>query len=319
MKRRVFDTLRRGADNTIANWQLSLIRFLEVILFGLITVAAVIAILVPILVSVGIHLANLTNADEVTAAMVSLLEKWMLLLWIFLGVTVLLLVFIIIHAFVEAGCARVMVDAERVAGPEIVAPRQRYRVFSMDRWMAGAKDGWWEVFWIYNLAWGLAGLILLIPLIPLGAAVLLMRDSPGPAVAVGCVGLVIVLLFTIFVAIVTGMWTNRAIAEWGVHRGGARHSLASGWHALKADLGRHVLIALAIMVVAMAGSTFFASFSMFTAFGESIGDRSTFMLIALPVRLFGSLLSSAFSALVTSWYLASYATLAVEGDVSSRA
>ena len=312
MKRGVFDTLRRGADNSIANWQVSLIRFLEMFLFGVITIIAVIAILVPIFVSVGVHLANLNDPDDLAKAMMSLLEKWVILVWIFVAVSILLLIFIIIHAFVEAGIARVLIDADRVAGPEVTAPRQRFRVFSMQRWMAGAKDGWWEVFWIYNLAWGLAGLLLLIPLIPLALVILLMRETPGPAVAVGCVGLVIFAMFAILIALVTGIWCNRAIADWAVERGGARHSLATAWRAVKTDLGRHVLIALAIMVVAMAGSTFFASFGMFAAFGESIGRSSTAMLMTLPIRFVGSILSSAFSALIASWYLASYGALAVE-------
>ena len=312
MRRGVFDTLRRGADNTIANWPVSLLRFLEMLLYALITIISAIAILIPIFVSIGIHLANLNDAEDVAKVMISLLDKWVVLVWIFVGILVLLLIFMIIHSFVVAGCARVLIDADRVAGPEVNGSRQRYRVFSMRRWATGAKEGWWEVFWIYNLAWGLAGLLLLIPLIPTAILMWVMRESPGPAAAVGCIGIVIFVLFAILIGIITGIWTNRAIAEWAAHHGGARHSLATAWGAVKRDLGRHVLIALAIVVVAMAGSTFFASFSMFAAFGEAVGDRTTFLLMTLPIRLFGSILSSAFSALIGSWYLACYGALAVE-------
>ena len=45
MKRKVFDVLRRGVDNTIANWQLVLIRLGEMLLFGIMSVVAVIAAL----------------------------------------------------------------------------------------------------------------------------------------------------------------------------------------------------------------------------------------------------------------------------------
>lgn len=312
MRRGVIDTLRRGADNTFANWPLSLIRFSEVLLFGLIAVAAVIATVLPLLVSFGIHLADVHTPEEVETAMLTLLDKWVMLLWVMLGVLVMLLVFMIIHSFVEAGCAFVFVDADRAAGPQTAGPRQRYKLFSVERWMAGAKEGWWEVFWIYNLAWGAAALVLLIPLIPIAALVFALHDKPAPAIAVGCVGLVLFMLFAIVVAVVTGMWTNRSIVQWAAQRGEIRQALSTGWRAIKTDLGRHLLVALAIFVIAMAGSSFFASFSMFAAFGDSVRGTAAFNMVTLPIRLVGSLLSSAFSAVIGSWYIASYAALAVE-------
>jgi len=312
VRRGVIDTLRRGLDSTIANWQLSLIRFAEMVLLGIISVAAVIAMVVPILVSVGIHLADIKDPEDLESAMTSLLAKWPLLLWVVVGFTVLLLVFVVIHSFVEAGCARVLVDAERNAGPALTGPRERYRMFSGDRWAAGAKDGWWSVFWIYNLAWGVGGLVLVIPLIPVLALVLIFQGNPAVAAGIGCLGLMIFLLFAIVVAVTTGMWTNRAVAQWAVDRAGVRETLRTAWRAVKSDLARHLLIALAIFVVAMAGSSFFASFSMFAAFGESIGRNASFNMITLPLRLVSSLLSSAFSALIASWYLAAYSALAVE-------
>ena len=48
MKRGVFDVLRRGVDNTIANWQLVLIRIGEMLLFGVLTVQDRLAGLPPI-------------------------------------------------------------------------------------------------------------------------------------------------------------------------------------------------------------------------------------------------------------------------------
>lgn len=314
MKRNVIDTLRRGAENTLANWQLSVIRIAEVILLGMIAVAAVIAALVPILLSIGIRIAELKSPDELESAMATLLSKWMLFVWFFAGVMLLLLIFVIIHSFVEAGCARVFADADRAAGPAPAGGRQRYRLFSAERWMSGAKRGGWTVFWIYNLAWGVAGLILLVPLIPVFALILVFRDDPGVAAGAGCLGLLFFLLIAIVVGVVTGMWTNRAIADWAVQDVTARRALSTGWRAMKTDLGRHLLVALAIFVVAMAGSSFFAGFSMLAAFGDAMGRNASFNMVTLPIRLAGSLLSSAFSALIGSWYLASYTALSVEGE-----
>ncbi|MFL6248495.1 MAG: hypothetical protein ACJ74H_20900 [Thermoanaerobaculia bacterium] len=314
IKRPVFDVLRRAVDNIIANWPLILIRLGEMLLFGIMAIAAVIAAIVPILVSVGIEVSRIRTPEDIEGAVLALMSRWVLLIWIFVAVMVLLLLFIAIHAFVEAGSARVYVDAERTAGPALVGARTRFRMFSMERWLAGAKDGWWPVFWIYNLAWSVAGLILLIPLLPTIAGMLLLHERPPAAVATGCVGLVVTAFLFIFVAAVTGMWVNRSIAEWAVHRFGAREALAAGWSAFRGDLGRHLLIFLAVFVVAMAGSSFFASFSFFAAFGDIMGGRNhgMFSLATFPLRIVGSLLNSAFSSIVSAWYLASYSALAAE-------
>ena len=313
MKRGVIDTLRRAADNTLANWPLILIRLAEALLFGILAVVTVIAALVPIFVSVGIEVTKIDTPDDIEHAFLALMSKWVLLLWVFAAFVVLIILFVAVHGFVEAGSARVYVDAERIAGPAAIGPRSRFRVFSMDRWLTGAKDGWWTAFWIYNLAWGVAGLILLIPLVPTIAGMLIFHEQPPIALATGCIGLLISLLLIIVVGIVTGMWVNRALNEWAVRNYGTRAALAAGWQAIRADLGRHLLIMLAIFVVGMAGSSFFASLSFFAAFGEAFGDsRGIFNLFTIPVRVFASLLSSAFSAAMSAWYLASYAGLAAE-------
>jgi hypothetical protein len=314
VKRGVFDVLRRGADDTVANWPLLLIRLGEMVLFGVLAIATAFVALVPILVSLGIEVSKLATPDDFENAALALMGKWVLLLWVVVAFLVLLLLFLLIHSFVEAGSARVYVDAERIAGPVVQGPRSRYRVFSMERWMAGGKEGWWAVFWIYNLGWGLAGLILMIPLLPTIAGMLWFRDRPPAALATGCIGLVFTGLLMMFVGAVTGMWVNRAINEWALRRTGARESLSIARKALRVDLGRHLLIFLAVFVVAMAGSSFFSVFSVFATFGEAVGsgNHGVFNLVTFPLRIFGSLLNAAFSVAVSAWYLASYAALAAE-------
>jgi hypothetical protein len=313
VKRGVFDVLRRGVDNTIANWPLILIRLGEALLFGILAIATVIIALAPILVSLGIELSKLTSPDDIANAALALMTKWVLLVWVVVAITALLIVFTAVHGFVEAGSARVYVDGERIAGPAMTGPRTRFRVFSMERWLTGAKDGWWTVFWIYNLAWATACLILLIPLVPTLIGVIVFRENPAALLTTSCLGLIVTSLLLIVVGAVTGMWINRAINEWAAHRFGTRDALSAGWSAIKADLGRHLLILIAVFVVAMAGSSFFASFSFFAAFGDAFGgNHGIFTLFTMPLRLLGTLLSSAFSAVVTAWYLASYAALSVE-------
>jgi hypothetical protein len=313
LKRGVFDVLRRAVDNTIANWPLILIRFGEMLVLGVVAIAAVIIALAPLFVSLGIQLSKLNAPDEIENAALALMSQWMLLLWVFVAILFVTVLFVAIHSFVEAGSARVYVDAERAAGPANQGPRSRFRVFTMERWVEGGKEGWWTLFWIYNLAWSAACLILLIPLLPTIVGMLLFREQPPAAVATGCIGLALTGLLLIVVGAVTGMWVNRAINEWAVRRAGARESLSAGWTAMRADLGRHLLIFLAMIVIAVAGSSFFASFSLFAAFGNAVGSNhgmATF--VTFPLRLLGSVLNSAFSAVVSAGYLAAYSSLATE-------
>jgi hypothetical protein len=312
MKRGVFDTLRRGLDNAVANWGLIVIRIVEAAVFAAVAIAAALAIVVPILVSIGIAVTDLSRPEDVESLLLSLMARWVWLIWILVGVSLLLLVFIAVHSFVEAGCARVAVDADRNAGPGTEGPRTRYRVFSMQRWTAGGRDGWWTVFWIYNYAWGVAGLILLIPLIPTAAIMLIARDTPALLITTGCIGLALTLMLFIVVGVVTSMWTTRAVTDWATHRTSAATSLSGAWSAIKSDLGRHLLIALAVVVIAMAGSSFFASFTYMAAMGQMFHRTAITTFFTMPLRLFGTLLNWAFSAFVSSWYLAAYAALAVE-------
>lgn len=316
MKRGVFDVLRRGFDNTVANWPLILIRLAAQLLYAALVIGGVIAILIPTLISIGIRFENLVTVDDVATALDVLLQQWLIFVWIFAGVSLLLVVIVLLHSFVTAGAARVTADADRLAGPAMDGPRSRYRAFSMERWMAGATDGWWTLFWIYNLAWGFAGLIMLIPLLPTLALMLLFRHEEGLAVATGCLGLVVSLLVMFVVGIITNIWTTRAIASWAVRRSTARASLAAGWSAFRDDFLRHAGVALCVIVVGMAGSMFFAGFSMLGAFGDlatgqdgGLGAGSFFMF---PVRLLASLASTVFSTAVAGWYLAAYSALAVE-------
>ncbi len=314
MRRGVFETLRRGLDNTVVNWGLIVIRVVEVVAFALISIAAALAMVVPLLVSMGIAIHDLDRPEDFESVFLALIDKWPWLIGIFAAACVLLLVFIAVHSFVEAGCARVAIDADRAAGPALEGVRTRFRVFSMQRWMAGGKDGWWTVFWIYNLAWGVAGLILLIPLLPTLLIMLFTKDTPPVMIATGCVGLAIALVLMIVVGIATSMCTTRATANWAIDRSGASASLSTAWAAVKADLGRHIIIALAIVVIAMAGSSFFASFSYMAAFGEAFSRTGGIRFFTIPMRIFGTLLNWGFSAFVTSWYLAAYGALAVESS-----
>ena len=312
MKRNPFDVLRRGLDNTIANRGLIVVRLIETLVFAAIAVLTVLVVLIPIAVSVGIEFSQISTPEDVESALLNLMQKWILLVWVFVALSIVTLIFVALHAFVEAGCARVYVDGERIAGPMMEGERSRFHVFSVERWYAGAKDGWWTVFWIYNFAWGVAGLIFLIPLLPTLIVTLVFRETPAVAITGGCIGLVVTVMLMIVVGFVTGMWTERAIVNWAAHRTTASAALADAWQSIKRDLGRHLLVAVAMIVIAIAGSSVFASFSYLAAFGQMMNDSTAVAIMTMPLRMVGMFFNSIFSAIVSSWYLASYAALAVE-------
>ena len=317
MKRGVLDLLRRGFDNTLANWPIILIRLGETMLFAAIALASVIAVVVPLFVSIGLSFEQIRTIDDLEALVEVFIRHGLLvLLYIFVLVTVVTLVMTLIHAFVTAGCARVYLDGDRQAGAALPALRARYPVFSMQRWMSGCTSGWWTVFWIYNLAWGAAGIVLLVPLIPTLVAMLLLRDASAEvSVGIGCLGMAATIVLAILTGIVVTLWSTRAIAAWARRRSGARDALAVGWRAIRTDLGRHLLIGLAVFVVGMAGSGFFASFSFFGAFaGLAAREQPLLGLLGVPVRVIGWLLSSAFSAAVGGWFLASNCAIENEAD-----
>lgn len=312
MRRGVFDLLRRGFDNTLANWQVSALRFAEFLLMIAVLIGAVLVILVPIFVSIGITAGSIDSPEEIEEVVGTLLQRAILVVWILLGFLALFVIWTLIHSFIEAGCVRVFVDADRVAGPALDGPRSRYKIFSFDRWLTGAKDGWWTVFWIYNIVWGIVGLILLVPLVPTVIAMFLLRETEGAVVAIGCLGLLLTFMLAIVVLIAAGIWSNRAIVDWAVYRTGAIASAKSAWDAMRRDFGRHILTAIAIFVVSMAGSMFFASFSFFAGLGEALGRSEVFILMTLPLRFLGSILSYALSALIASWFAATYAAIATD-------
>lgn len=314
MRRGVFDVLRRGLDNAIANWPLLLVRFFEVMIYGVITVVAIVAALVPVVVSLGFKLAELRSPADIAPLMTALFTRWTLLIYLVGLVFALVTIFSVAHAFVEAGCARVYVDGDRLAGPAMTGPKSRYRAFSMSLWWAGARDGGWPVFWMYVIAWAGACAIFLIPLIPTLVGMLLLRGKPAPTAIVGCLGLLITFLLMIPVGIVVSIWTNRAIATWAVIRGGARDTLRVAWAAFKADLGRHLLVALVLFVVSFAGSMFIGSLTFAAGFAEALGrnNSGSIALMMLPLRFLAQILSTAFSAVVGGWFLSSFCALANE-------
>lgn len=296
----------------LGNWQLLLIRIGESVLIVVLCIAAVIAIIGPLLVSLGLKGVDApTDPNDVAELITSVFAAhWLVFVYI-LGVTAIVLVVVMaVHSFVIAGCARVYADAERKVASLPAPARDNMRVFTMERWLEGGKEGWWPVFWIYNAVWGIAAMIIVVPITMLAAVMLVFRETlPGAMIACGgCLGLIAFLLFLIPVFIVSAIWTQKAIID-AVARGlAAGDAMRAAWRELRTDLGRHLGVAAVMFVVTMAASMVFSGLSAMGSFGRS----SSYDIMMIPLQFSSSIASSIFSAAVSAWFLACYTALAVE-------
>ncbi len=308
MKRSIADIIRRGFENTLANWPLLLIRIAEGVLFLMITVAAVVAAVVPVIVSIGLNKFEPRNPDAMSVMMDLIITHWAVIAYLFILVLVLLIVFVGIHSFVEAGVARVYVEAERATAPVPAPTRDQFRAFTAERWMVGGRRDWWTVFWIYNIAWGVSGVVLLVPLVILGAAMLIARDNAPVMIGVSCLGLALFLPFFIAVAVMTHIWCRKAIVVCVARASDAMESLRTAWREFKADTWRHIGVALALFLLTIVGAMVFASFSGFSNLSDSPG----FALALMPMQLVSSFLNTIFSAAMACWFTACFAALTME-------
>ena len=294
----------------LANWPLLLIRVAEMFVFVAITFAAIIAAIVPIILSIAggswSSLRDAQNAPEVVAEM--LIRHIPLFLFLFVILSVLLLVFVAVHSFVEGGSARIYLDAEFAArAVEGRPPRTAFRAFSADRWMQGGKRDWVPIFWIYNIAWSIGMLIVLVPL--LAILVIFLAGGTNPvAIGAGCLLLVLTIFVLFLVAIVTGIWCQKAIVICVARDLAALESLREAWADVRTDFTRHFVVAFVLMMISF-GTAMLVSFIAVGA--SSVHDAGAVMML-MPLRLAAQFASQIVSLMIAAWMTASFAALTVD-------
>ena len=306
--RNTTDILRRALDNTLANWPLIAIRIVENFVLVLLLAGSIIAAIVPVGIAASFSNFDLKNADNaVQAAMALLVEHWPVLVYLLVIATIVLGVLLAIHSFVEAGSCRVIVDADRKGG----GTRASFRAFNMDLWLHGGRASWWTVFWIYNIVWGVGGLILLIPLL-LTLAGLFMVSETGGIVAVACGGLFLTFVIVFPLAIAMAILTQKAITIAVARSAAARASINAGWSEIKRDFGRHFAVAFIAFVIAVGGSAVIASFTGPFAMVHDIGHSPLMNIAFAPAQVVSSIAQTIFSAAVGLWFMAGYVALTEE-------
>lgn len=310
MKRDLSQVLRRGFEATVANWPVLVLRFVEGMVAVFVIIAAVIAMVVPALVTAGLSRDEVLNSADPGAAVAEwVVGHWMIFVWGLVLAFVVFGILLAIHSFVDGGSAQVFVDAERLSARRLTNTRADFGVFSMERWVAGGRAAWWRIFWIYNLAWSVALLFVLVPLLVTLVGMLAIPNTTG-RIVIGCSGLALALIVFIPVAIVTSIWNSKAIAVC-VSRGiGARESLRAAWREFRLDTGRHVAVAGCMILLGMAVSGLLSGFTIPLTFGGR--NLPTFALFFAPVRIAGIMAQSVCSGFIRAWFMACFVDLTEE-------
>lgn len=309
--RNTTDILRRALDSLLANWPLIAIRIVENFLLLLLIAGSVIAAIVPLGVTAAFSSFDLKDAENpVQVAVALVVDHWPVIVYLFVLASVVLLILLAIHAFVEAGSARVFVDAERNSAA-VVRPRESFRTFNMDRWMQGGRASWWTVFWIYNIVWGVGGLIVLIPLLLTLGALFLVTETAG-IVAVACGGLLLTFLVVFPLVVGMAVLTQKAITVAVARSAAARPAVRAGWTEIRRDFGRHLAVAFIAFAIALGGSMVIGSFSGPMAFTKDITHLPLMSIAFAPAQVVSSIAQTVFSAAIGLWFMAAYVGLTEE-------
>jgi hypothetical protein len=294
--RPIGEIFRRGMESAIANWPLILIRVAESIAMIVIVVAAVMAAFVPIFVGAAAGLPSLDDPESFAQWVLGVSP--LLVLYAVVVVTLVFALAILIHAFVQGGVFGVFAAAEKRA-PE-GGQREWFRVFTPELWWINAKRFVWTFFWIYNIVWGLAALVMLLPLIPALIGAMLLRDSEMILIPT-CLGLATTVGVGLLAGLVAIVWSHVAFAEAVRTGAGARESLRLAGVSLRQRAGAILLIVVSYFALSMVVGGFVAGF----AFGLDAANIIPGLGMALiPFRIALSLLNSLVGAAFGCWMIA---------------
>jgi hypothetical protein len=288
------DLTIRSFKSAAANWQLVVIRMVESVVFVFLVLMALLATIIPVAIKAGLGKLKLSDADNAIQAVSQfLVEQLPLILWTF-GVLIFVTgVMMIIHSLIVAGSARVYLDAER-------APNDAFEVFRGESFWAAARRGFWRVFWIYNIAWSVALLLILLPVMVSLVVILVMQGTTASVIIAivifgGCVAV------SIPIGIITSIWVGRAIIDGERSQLPAREALRVARRSIRADLGNHIVVMLLLMVVSVFAILFISACTNSLSMN---GD------VFWPMQWFGSLAQTIASSLAGAWMLAAFAALA---------
>lgn len=315
MKRTATEVLRRSLENTLANWPLLVLRLAEsLLLLGLI-IMALVALIVPLAVSIGLGDFKHVDPGEIAQMLPQLLLAHLGFIAYILGIVlVVATVFLITHSAIEAGSAAVYLEGERAADVRRSSTMERFDTFTFESWWEGVRGGWWRVFWIYNIAWSAASLVIAAPAVIASLATMALASvALAAAIGVGCLGIIVTLLMAVVVSVITNVCVKKATVMAVAGSLGASEALSASWREVRSDFGRQITVAVILIVIAVGGAGVISMMSAGLSFSHSL----SWELITSPVRIVSSLLNAAFGALTSGWFLAAFSSMAAERRIEN--
>jgi hypothetical protein len=239
------DCVRRGFFSFVALWPLLLVRLVESIVIMIVIVGGGLLSLIPIGVSLAFDDIE-TWVDDPEYVAEWLLSNVGTVAYLFVAVLILAGIAVLIHSYFEAGVASTYLDYIRSGST--FTWREGWDRFSLDTFTQAALSRGWSVFLVYNIVWGVAGGVLLIPLGLMLAVLLVFRDSPA-AIGFTCLGLVFVFVVGILASIVATVWAQVALTLAAGERRGPVEASGLAGELMRARLGVTILTLLIVYAV----------------------------------------------------------------------
>lgn len=283
------DCVRRGFHSFVAIWPLLLVRLVETIVMLVVMVGGFFLAMIPIGIHVG--LSDLDSwADDPEAMAEWLLGNAGTIFYLLLAVSILVGIAVLIHSYFEAGVASLYLDHIR-SGATFPA-NEAWRRFSLDAFTTAALSRGWSVFLVFNIVWGVAGAVLLIPLGLILAIALLFRDSPA-AIVFTCFGVFVSVVLGVVVSIIAAVWAQIALTITAGERRGAIESSGRAGDLMRARLGVTILTVIIVYAVILGISSVTSTFNIgLSALAEVPGAAMAAIGMQIIMFFFNSVVST---------------------------
>lgn len=301
-----FDSIQRGFDNTVANWPLVILFFVESLVLVFLAVVGVVAAAASAgLAGALAHPDRWTDDPEVVAEWI--VQHPGILVAGVIGLTLVLALGVAVHSFVVGAATGIYSDGERAASTT-PGDRAARRLFAMGRWASWGARTWWPVFLIYNVTWGIYGLILLVPLTIALLAFFAAVEHEAFAVA-GCFSLGFLAFVAVAGGLITFVWSRLAITVAVARRWGVVASLREGVQLPMRRFGDVAIAMIVLFVVSMGVSLVFFSLNTGVNLAASI---PIFGILMMPAQLSLMMVNGLVSIFVSSWLTAAFVSIVVQ-------
>lgn len=226
--------------------------------------------------------------------------------------TLALVLSIAVHSFVQAGTLGIYFEAERAAAAGSRTPA--FARFTVERFLALGRRGWWTIFLLYNVIWGVFGAVLLVPVVAIAVPMLIWNETPAVIIA-GCVGLGLLLIVMVFLGILIDAWVKIVLVACVGSVSGVRESIRLANRLIRRRIGELItVIAVRIAIAVVVESGFTVVYFGFGA-GSILPALEMFLL---PFQIAVSLAHSIISLAASAWLLAALVGVASLEEAAQR-